>query len=124
MTWINILITFVAAVLGGTLNGVAGGGTFLTLPSLLYAGVPPVEANATSTAALWPGTLAAAWALRRELLRQNRTLLIVLGSTGLAGGALGAWLLSVTPQATFVLLIPYLLLLATVIFALSPRLNA
>lgn len=124
MTLINILLTFVAAVLGGTLNGVAGGGTFLTLPSLIQAGVLPVEANATSTTALWPGSLAAAWALRKELLRPNKKLLLVLGLTGFVGGALGAVLLIITPQSTFVLLIPYLLLLATVLFAISPQVNA
>jgi uncharacterized membrane protein YfcA len=125
MTWISILITFVAAILGGTLNGVAGGGTFLTLPALIfYAGVLPVEANATSTMALWPASLAATWALRKELLRQNKTLLLVLGIAGLVGGAAGAWLLYVTPQSTFVKLIPYLLLLATVLFAMSPQINA
>ncbi|HEY0756170.1 MAG TPA: sulfite exporter TauE/SafE family protein [Ktedonobacteraceae bacterium] len=122
--WIYILITFVAAILGGTLNGVAGGGTFLTLPSLIWAGVLPVEANATSTTALWPGSAAAIWALRKELLHQNKTLLLVLGMTGFVGGAIGALLLIVTPQSTFVLLIPYLLLLATVLFAISPRISA
>lgn len=124
MTLVSILITFVAAVLGGTLNGVAGGGTFLTLPSLIYAGVPPIEANATSTAALWPGSAAAAWALRKELLRQNKLLLLVLGVTSFVGGTSGALLLLVTSQTTFVHMIPYLLLLATVLFTLSPLVNA
>jgi uncharacterized membrane protein YfcA len=124
MTLVSILITFVAAVLGGTLNGVAGGGTFLTLPSLIYAGVPPIQANATSTAALWPGSAAAAWALRKELLRQNKTLLLVLGITSFVGGTSGALLLLVTSQSTFVHMIPYLLLLATVLFTLSPLVNA
>jgi uncharacterized membrane protein YfcA len=121
---ISILLTFVAALLGGTLNGIAGGGTFLTLPSLIYAGVPPVEANATSTMALWPGSVAAVWALRKELFRQNKRLLLLLGATGFVGGAAGALLLIITPQSTFVRLIPYLLLVATVLFAIGPRVNA
>jgi uncharacterized membrane protein YfcA len=120
----SILITFVAAVLGGTINGVAGGGTFLTLPSLLYIGVAPIEANATSTTALWPASAAAAWALRKELARQNKRLLLVLGITGFIGGTAGALLLLKTSQATFTQLIPYLLLLATVLFAISPLVNA
>lgn len=120
----NLLLTFAAAVLGGTLNGVAGGGTFLTLPSLLYAGVAPIEANATSTTALWPASAAAAWALRKELARQNKTLLLALGITGFIGGTGGALLLLRTPQTTFTQLIPYLLLLATVLFAISPLVNA
>ncbi|HEY3992060.1 MAG TPA: sulfite exporter TauE/SafE family protein [Ktedonobacteraceae bacterium] len=121
---LSILITFVAAVLGGTLNGVAGGGTFLTLPSLLYVGVAPIEANATSTTALWPASAAATWALRKELARQNKTLLLVLGVTGFVGGTGGALLLLKTSQTTFTQLIPYLLLLATVLFAISPLVNA
>lgn len=121
---LSILITFVAAVLGGTLNSVAGGGTFLTLPSLLYVGVAPIEANATSTTALWPASAAATWALRKELARQNKTLLLVLGITGFIGGTGGALLLLKTSQATFTQLIPYLLLLATVLFAISPLVNA
>lgn len=124
MTLVSILITFVAAVLGGTLNGVAGGGTFLTLPSLLYVGVPPIQANATSSAALWPGSAAAAWALRKELLRQNKKLLLVLGITSFIGGTSGALLLLVTSQSTFVHMIPYLLLLATILFTLSPLVSA
>lgn len=120
----NIFITFLAAILGGTLNGVAGGGSFLTFPSLIYANVPPIQANATSTAALWPGYVAAAWGLRRELVRQNRTLLLVLGITSFLGGAGGALLLLNTPQTTFIQLVPYLLLLATVLFALGPLVNA
>ena len=120
----SILITFFAALLGGTLNGVAGGGTFLTLPSLLYVGVAPIEANATSTTALWPASAAAVWALRKELARQNKVLLLVLGITGFVGGTAGALLLLATSQTTFTQLIPYLLLIATVLFALSPFVNA
>jgi uncharacterized protein len=121
---IGILITFGAAILGGTLNGVAGGGTFLTLPSLLYIGVAPIEANATSTTALWPASAAATWALRKELARQNKTLLLVLGITGFVGGTGGALLLLKTSQTTFTQLIPYLLLIATVLFTISPMVNA
>lgn len=120
----NILILFGAAILGGTLNGVAGGGTFLTLPSLLYVGVAPIEANATSTIALWPASAAATWALRKELRRLNKRLLLVLGITGFIGGTAGALLLIKTSQATFTQLIPYLLLIATVLFTLSPLVNA
>lgn len=124
MTLVNILITFVTAVLGGTLNGVAGGGTFLTLPWLIYVGVPAKEANATSTTALWPASAAAAWALRKELFRQKGALLLTLGITSFIGGTSGAILLTRTSQSTFVHLIPYLLLLATVLFMLSPLINA
>jgi len=120
----NILILLAASVLGGTLNGVAGGGSFITFPALIYVGVPPVQANATSTAGLWPASASATWALRKELVRQNKTLLLVLGASSLVGGIGGALLLLKTPQATFTLLIPFLMLLATVLFAASPLVNA
>src|SRR5438045_3056058 len=105
-----------AAAVAGALNSVAGGGSFITFPALLLAGVPPIQANATSTVALWPGTISSAAAYRREL-RRERGLLGVLGAASLAGGLLGAILLLRTPQSTFVRLIPWLLLLATLLFA-------
>ena len=124
MILLNLLIPFLAAILGGTLNSVAGGGSFITFPSLLVTNVPPIQANATSTTALWPASLAAAWAFRKELAKQNRVLLLALGITSLIGGIAGAVLLLKTPQTTFVLLIPFLMLAATLLFALSPLINA
>ena len=88
-------------------------------PSLIFTGVLPIEANATSTVALWPGTVASMGAYRRELVKQKRSLVILLSITSLIGGILGAELLLNTSQATFIRLLPYLLLLATVLFALS-----
>jgi uncharacterized membrane protein YfcA len=119
MTFPQILLLFVAAILGGTLNAVAGGGTFITLPTLIFTGVLPINANATSTIALWPGSVASLSAYRKELLTQNRTVIAVLSITSLIGGVLGAELLLSTSQSTFVTLLPYLLLLATVLFAIS-----
>ncbi|HVB62446.1 MAG TPA: sulfite exporter TauE/SafE family protein [Ktedonobacteraceae bacterium] len=113
------ILLFIAAILGGTLNAVAGGGTFITLPSLIFTGVLPINANATSTVALWPGTVASISAYRKELVKQDRLVLLVLGVTSLIGGVLGAELLIGTSQSTFVILLPYLLLLATVLFAVS-----
>jgi uncharacterized protein len=114
------LILVGAAFAAGALNSVAGGGTFLTFPSLLLAGVPPIEANATSTVALWPGSAASAVAYREELAHERRVLL-VLGAASIAGGLAGALLLIHTPQETFALLIPFLLLGATLIFAFGGR---
>ncbi|MEO7018772.1 MAG: sulfite exporter TauE/SafE family protein [Ktedonobacteraceae bacterium] len=124
MVIINYLILFVAAILGGTLNSVAGGGSFIGFPALIYTNVVPKLANTTNTIALWPGSLAAAWALRKELASQNKALLLVLGITSLIGGTGGALLLLSTPEATFVHLIPYLMLAATLLFAISPLVNA
>jgi uncharacterized membrane protein YfcA len=119
MTILTALILFIAAVLGGALNSVAGGGSFITFPSLFLTGVLPIQANATSTVALWPGSLASVGAYRQELAAQDRVLVVVLVITSLVGGVLGAVLLLRTPQSTFQQLIPYLLLLATLLFAFS-----
>ncbi|WP_111658084.1 sulfite exporter TauE/SafE family protein [Isoalcanivorax indicus] len=112
-----------AAFLGGALNAVAGGGSFLTLPALLWAGVPPVAANATGTLSLLPGYLASCAGYRRELRRvwQDWPLPGILLLT-VAGGGLGAALLLLTSDVLFRALVPWLLGLATVLFLLAPRL--
>src|SRR5436309_6387158 len=117
-------LLFIASVLGGTLNSVAGGGTVLTGPALNVIGVPPITANATSTVALWPGSLASTGAYRHELVEQRRGVLYLLVGTSLIGGILGAILLVNTSQSTFLLLLPYLLLIATLLFTLSPYITA
>jgi uncharacterized membrane protein YfcA len=124
MTLTQAIILFIAAMLGGTLNAVAGGGSFISFPALILTGVPPIQANATSTVALWPGSVASVSAYRKELATLNRVVVLVLGITSLVGGVLGAILLLLTPQATFLGLVPYLLLLATLLFAFSPRITA
>jgi uncharacterized membrane protein YfcA len=112
----TVALLFVAATLGGAVNSVAGGGSFIAFPALLFVGVPPVPANATNTIALWPGTVASAVAYRREL-RDARRELVPLGIAGLAGGLVGSILLLRTPERTFVLLIPWLMLFATILFS-------
>ncbi|GAC1363962.1 MAG: sulfite exporter TauE/SafE family protein [Ktedonobacteraceae bacterium] len=115
----SMLLLFLAAVMGGTLNSVAGGGSFFTFPSLIFAGIPPIAANATSTVAIWPGSVASVGAYRRELSTQKRILLLLLVGTSLVGGVLGAILLLRTPPGIFVALLPYLLLMATLLFTFS-----
>jgi uncharacterized protein len=110
------LLLFVSAVLGSAINSVAGGGSFLTFPALLFAGVPSVPANATSTVALWPGTVASVFAYRHELAEVRREL-VPMGTVSFVGGLLGSLLLLGTSDHTFVLLIPWLLLFATVLFS-------
>lgn len=112
-----------AAFGGGALNAVAGGGSFVTFPALIVTGVAPIEANATSAVALWPGTLSSILAYRRELFAQRA------GAPGLAlvslvGGAAGALLLVNTPPAVFMELVPFLLLAATLLFAFGDRLHS
>jgi uncharacterized membrane protein YfcA len=114
---------FLAALVGGALNSVAGGGSFIAFPALLYAGIPPINANATNTIALWPGSAAGAWAYRKEIATE-RGMLLRLGLISLVGGIIGAVLLLLTPQNTFKTLIPYLLLVATLLFTFSKQLVA
>jgi len=114
-----MLILFLLAIVGGTLNSVAGGGSFFTFPALIFVGIPAIAANASNTVALWPGSVASMWAYRQELAQQKRSFLILMVSTSLIGGIIGAQLLLHTPASIFQGLIPYLLLLATLLFALS-----
>ncbi|AXQ28858.1 sulfite exporter TauE/SafE family protein [Solimonas sp. K1W22B-7] len=112
-----------AAFLAGGLNALAGGGSFLTLPALMAVGVPPVAANATGTVALLPGYLSAAWASRQDLRTPAGLGLPLLLGLALAGGASGAALLLLTPDRLFAGIAPLLLLAATLLFALQPRLQ-
>jgi uncharacterized membrane protein YfcA len=114
-------ILFIAALVAGAINSVAGGGSFITFPTLLFLGIPPVNANATNTVALWPGQPASVLSYRGELQHLPRGTLLPLTITGIIGGIAGAWVLLITPQATFLGLVPWLLLSATVIFTLSGR---
>ncbi len=123
------LFLFIAGLLAGTMNAVAGGGSFVSFPALVAAGVPSVAANASSTVALVPGTLASAWAYTTGPYRMGlvgfgglrfRALLVA----SLAGGLAGAVLLLSTPAATFDAVIPWLLLLATIVFAFGRRIGA
>jgi uncharacterized membrane protein YfcA len=107
-------LLFIVAAAAGAINSVAGGGSFLTLPTLLYAGVPPVVANATSTMAMLPGSIASAVAYRRELVRVHW--LVPLGIVSLVGGLLGGVLLVRTSDTSFMRLLPWLMLLAAVTF--------
>jgi hypothetical protein len=108
----------VAAFLAGLLNAVAGGGSFLLFPAMLGMKILPVQANATNTVALWPGqatSIAAYW----SDIRKNWALALPMGFAGLLGGTAGALVLLNTPQTTFLHLVPWLLLVAASIFALT-----
>jgi uncharacterized membrane protein YfcA len=113
-------LLFIVAVVAGAINAVAGGGAFLTLPTLLYAGVTPVVANATSTMAMLPGSVASAVAYRRELRAMSRWL-VPLGIVSLVGGFLGGILLVRTSDTSFMRLLPWLMLLAAVTFTFGDR---
>ena len=115
---------FCAALIAGLLNSVAGGGSFVSFPALLFTGMPAIAANATNTAAVWPGTVASAVAYRHALNAQARRLLPKLIAIGMVGGVIGARVLLVTPQRTFLHLIPWLLLGATLLFLAGARITA
>lgn len=115
------LVLVIAAMIGGTLNSVAGGGSFFTFPALIATGVPPIAANATSTVALWPGSIASTVAYRKDM--HGSRLTVLMSVVSLLGGGVGAILLLHTPSPTFQKLIPWLLLVATALFAVGPMLT-
>jgi uncharacterized membrane protein YfcA len=111
----EIAILLAAAFGAGVMNAIAGGGTILTFPVLLFLGQPAITANATSTVALWPGAVASLFAYRREVAT-HRAWFRTLFLPSLVGGALGSWLLLRTPEKLFANLAPLLVLFATVLF--------
>ena len=118
----SLALLSTAAFGAGVLNAIAGGGTFLTFPALVWAGVPPIAANATSALAVCPGYLGSALGFRAELAALPRALLLREVTLSALGGVAGALLLLVTPAKVFAGVVPWLLLFATVLFALGPRL--
>ncbi|GGO81427.1 UPF0721 transmembrane protein [Marinobacterium nitratireducens] len=122
MSVLDYALLIVAGYLAGVLNTIAGGGSFLTFPALVYAGIPPIAANATSAVAVLPGYLSGALGFRREIATQGRAELLRYSLIGLAGGVLGALLLLVTPADVFDAVVPLLLLGATLLFAFGNRL--
>jgi uncharacterized membrane protein YfcA len=121
LTLETILFLFFAGVLGGALNSVAGGGSFIAFPALLFSGVPPIPANATNTIALWTGAAASGGAYRNRLDIPRRVMIPLL-TASLIGGVAGALLLLKTPAHTFMRVLPWLTLGATLLFAFGKKL--
>ena len=117
----NLLILAAAAV-AGAINAVAGGGTLVSFPTLVWIGVPSVVANATNTVAIWPGSLGSAWGYRRELRGFDRRVYSLLVPS-ILGGIAGAVLLRLTPTQVFDRLVPVLIFFATVVFMFQDRLQ-
>jgi uncharacterized membrane protein YfcA len=112
---LHAAVAFAAAFAAGAINSVAGGGTLISFPTLIWLGLNSVTANATNTVAIWPGSLGGMWGFRRELrTAHSRLLALILPS--LIGGLAGAWLLRYTPPALFDRLVPFLILFATLLF--------
>jgi len=114
----HLAIAFAAAFLAGAINSVAGGGTMVSFPTLLWLGLPSVIANATNTVAIWPGSLGSLWGFRRELARTEPRMRLLL-IPGIAGGAIGAMLLRMTPPGIFDRIVPFLILFATLLFVVQ-----
>jgi uncharacterized protein len=114
----KVVLLFTAGLVGGVVNAIVGGGTLLTFPALLFAGMPAIPANATNTLGVLPGVISSQWAYRRELASQTRWLWRLLPPS-VIGGLLGAFLLLHTEEARFREFVPYLILFATVLFTFS-----
>jgi uncharacterized protein len=115
------LLLICAALLGGLLNSVAGGGMFIIFPTLVFTGMPSIVANASSTLAVVPGVLTSAWAYRADFRRTDDFPFVSMVIVSVVGGIAGALLLLFTPQKTFDFVIPWLLLLATLLFIFGLR---
>lgn len=115
MSPLHLTVAFLSAFAAGLINAVAGGGTLLTFPTLVWLGLPPVTANATNTLSIWPGSLGGMWGFRGEMRHTERRMLLLIVPS-VAGGALGAVLLNLTPAPLFESLVPFLILFATLLF--------
>jgi len=122
LTVSQAIFLFLAGALGGAMNAVAGGGSFVAFPALLFTGVPPIPANATNTFSLWVGTAASGGAYRNRLITPRRILIPLLIMSAI-GGLAGALLLIKTPAHTFLRLIPWLMLAATLLFTFGKYLT-
>lgn len=122
MSLSSFFVILCVAFAAGAINAIAGGGTLLTFPVLIWLGLDPKVANGTSTVALWPGLFGGLFGYRKEL-ENSSTILFRLGITSVIGGAVGAWLLIWTPSPVFASLVPFLILFATILFMLQGEIN-
>jgi uncharacterized membrane protein YfcA len=122
LTWLDYAIVGVAALLAGFVNALAGGGTLISFPALTAIGVPAVAANVTNTVALVPGYFGATMAQLKDLRSQKQRLWLYLPAS-VVGGILGGYLLLNTGEKTFRALVPFLILLASFLLAISDPLR-
>ncbi|HKA79675.1 MAG TPA: sulfite exporter TauE/SafE family protein [Xanthobacteraceae bacterium] len=116
---ITVIVLIGAGILAGALNSLAGGGSLVTFPALLFAGLNPIDANASSVVALFPATFASVWAFRRHIRDVAEVNVTALSIVSLLGGVAGALLLLSTPTSVFAALVPWLVLISTIIFAVG-----
>ncbi len=120
----SYIVITVAAFFAGILNAIAGGGSFLTFPALIFAGVPPVAANATSTLAVFPGYLGSAVGFKDDIARVPRATIVRYVIIALIGGLAGSLILLATSDRLFSAIVPWLLLFATLLFAFGDAIRA
>ncbi|TAV43975.1 sulfite exporter TauE/SafE family protein (plasmid) [Rhizobium leguminosarum] len=120
----DIMLLFLAGLLAGSMNALAGGGSFVSLPALISVGVPSVAANATSTLALFPGGMASSWVYRDGVRSVCGVNVVPIAIVTVIGGVAGSLLLLLTPSRIFDGLLPWLLLVATLMLTAGPRLSA
>jgi uncharacterized protein len=119
----EILIVFFAGLIAGAMNAAAGGGSFVSVPALIFVGIPSVSANMSSTIALYPGSLTSGWAYRKNFQPILNVSVKAMFLATLAGGLWGAILLLLTPSSAFDVIIPWLLLLGSFAFAFGPSIG-
>ncbi len=119
----EILILFCAGFIAGAINSLAGGGSFISFPALVFVGIPPIAANATNTFASTAGYITGAFGYKKEILGDKKALFYIL-IFSLIGGSVGAWILLKTNETGFTNLIPWLLLFATLLFIFGNQLNS
>ena len=122
MTFWLAPVVFIAAFVAGMMNSVAGGGTLVLFPMLVWLGIDPIRANVTCTVAVWPGSLGAMFGFRREL-GDSRRWMLLLGAPSVVGGLIGAYLLLLTPSRVFASIVPFLIFFATILFAAGEPIN-
>lgn len=115
-----LFVLLAAAFLGGVTNALAGGGTFLAFPALLLAGIAPVQANATASLVLLPGSVASAWVYRDTVRATKRRTLLFMSLASFVGSGIGGVLLLSTSNSTFAVLVPWLLFIAAFVFTVAP----
>ena len=120
LTLLHCVLLFVVALVAGGMNSVAGAGNLLAFPVLIFVGIPPIPANATTTLGMWPGSIAGIGGYRKKMPPAAR-LIVPLILSSLAGGVFGAILLLHTPAQTFMRMVPYLFLGATILFIYGSR---
>ncbi len=122
MTVTVAILLFMAGFFGGGLNAIIGGGSFIAFPILVFFGLPPIAANATTTASLWSGTLASLWVQRKDIVLGKKflPLFIILG---LAGGMIGSLISINTSSSDYTHMIPYMMLMAAALFTWHPQIT-